>query len=237
MYFFPDNNKGGRAEGRTLDLQNFSLCLRSFPSWLRWEWWYRRSLRCLLVLIYHVSVLNCVVVLSQRLVYIMFILEIIPVHELDIYVETCSPAAWSGYTYFKVQGWIVVGKLCTTSVSYCKFLECCWKQRYCIPWGWNKWTKPEFVSGEWWSAISENCGEWLEDDVFFHFVKGIELYWNSTVLYSSVFCCSLKWSLLLLQELLWQSWLPSTKCCWLWKDHEECLSKHEGTSSGHERQI
>lgn len=41
----------------------------------------------------------------------------------------------------------------------------------------------------------------------------------------------------LFQELLWQSLLPPTECGGLWKDHEKCISKHEGTSTWHERQI
>ena len=121
--------------------------------------------------------------------------------------------------------------------SYWKFLECCWRQR-CAIYPEGQIDEPRVsLQREWRPHISESCGEWLEDDVvFFHFVEVIKLYWNSTVLYSE-FCRPLNWSLLLLQELLWQSWLPSTKCCWLWKDYEEGLSKHEGTSSGHERQI
>lgn len=39
------------------------------------------------------------------------------------------------------------------------------------------------------------------------------------------------------QELLRQSRLQSTECGRLWEDHEECLSQHESTATGHERQI
>lgn len=56
------------------------------------------------------------------------------------------------------------------------------------------------------------------------------------LVYTGYFSFQLSFSFFL-QKLLWQSQLPSTQCCRLWQNDEKCLPQHEGTSTGHEREI